>query len=1198
MDAIGSDRSTSASGLGKLLPRALTEKRRRKKQQQQMGSDASSEDLGVRGRSPASSRYTNESENASNHSFPIAEQNDQQLHHNHQPETASIMAVEAEEESMSARPTAVSIHPSQIGYLTTSSQLVQEEHLKGTEPPPQIHASSSEHLPPSTTLPAADAVERNDSFDFTSASLQHPSTTLALPPKSGTKRSPSPAGRLREAFRSRSPNAPSIITTATTTDSGSPERKQASEVNAVSSTDSLDSKHTNESVLNGAQPPASNTQADAAKGVPTERFRRLSRGQTIETSHPPRTPPNGATSTPVIVNTPPTPTDHNQPRSLGSTPTSKRSSDAAPKLIDPVPKIAHRRARSGSGSAGPSKLSNITTAPLTPTPEHGPSPLPTSNFFSSMISAAQNVAQNAATTWTNSLANNNNTPSGGNNGGNNNKSHTNPSTGDTRVEVESYSDSQSQRMESQEPAVKTLGRGDLSLSQLGINDPPSNAASPITSKFVDSMSSRMRADSAPVEAQVSNNPQNDSQTSSQARSYIEPGSAERTTPAGSIYEDAAGLQRSGSVRSSLGRHRKRGSSAVSGQIGAPITATQTALTQTGAMSNNSTTKLTGFAVASARRNRDFHQLFKSVPDDDLLIDDFSCALQLQILAHGRLYVSEGHLCFNSNIFGYVTTLVMSFDEILSVEKRSTALLFKNGLLISTINAKHIFASFASRDSTYQLIVKVWGIRHPSLQSSLNGVRLDETGGDKTEKLDIEEECSISLAGTQSGSEESDDESEDDEEDVYDEDAEDDMNESVVAQPIEQSSTEAAPDKTTSRKPSAALPAADKEVAGGTAAGTGAQNFPGPATHAKTDCGDSDTHYEKHLATDVIPAPLGKVYDLMFGPTSCQYMPKWLTDEQKCFDLQMDDKKGLIADNKSRTYSFIKPLNAPLGPKQTKCIVTEKLDAIDLEKAVSITCSTQTPDVPSGNVFVVKTRYCLSWDEKNQTRINVNCTIEWSGKSWLKNPIENGVVTGQQQYCKDIFASIKASVSSRPRASTGNGVPAKGKRKGRKGRVAASGPASDVEGRTATQTSKQDWGLLEPVRGLLSPVVDIVKPLVTGNLVYGLLVGLLVASWFGFGLSPSNRPASRHPYGGELSYLSYPDRVAAYEEMWRREENELWQWLEERVGLERLGGEGSPSPLPRQRRNVADSREVKEAIRATEEKLRMLKVSLEKSSKSA
>jgi hypothetical protein len=120
------------------------------------------------------------------------------------------------------------------------------------------------------------------------------------------------------------------------------------------------------------------------------------------------------------------------------------------------------------------------------------------------------------------------------------------------------------------------------------------------------------------------------------------------------------------------------------------------------------------------------------------------------------------------------------------------------------------------------------------------------------------------------------------------------------------------------------------------------------------------------------------------------------------------------------------------------------------------------------------------------------------------------------------------------------------------------------------------------------------PILTGNVVYGLLVGLLVATWFGFGTNKSTRQ-----YGQELGYIAYPERLAAYEEMWRREESELWDWLEERVGLERLNGDAPPavkkkaSPDPRVlqekiRDDRMSEREIREAIRVTEEKLRVLK----------
>lgn len=537
-------------------------------------------------------------------------------------------------------------------------------------------------------------------------------------------------------------------------------------------------------------------------------------------------------------------------------------------------------------------------------------------------------------------------------------------------------------MEQKEPAVKTLGLGDLSLSQLGIME--SNAPTPVAARFFDGDKGRYRSDSAPVESgQVATETSMD-QTHRPQSLNDSAANGDKTPPTASLDEKKTDIQRSSSIRSAIGRRRKRGSSAATGgtgtTIGAAIAAANASVARPSAQV--SAPRLTGFAVATKKRNRDFHNLFKSVPDDDYLIEDYSCAIQREILAHGRLYVSEGHLCFSSNIFGWVTTLVIGFDEIVAVEKRSTALVFKNGLEISTLHAKHIFASFASRDTTYDLIVKIWKLRHPNIKSSLNGVRLDETGGDRTEKLEVE---SVSVGGSQSTSS-SDDEDDLEDEDIYDEDEEDeevpDVTQSAEAPALELSS-----EKAPTRKPSGAIlangGAENKDDAALPAAGA---DFPGPATHAPTDCGDVASHYDKVLGDEIIPAPLGKVYSLLFGPQSAAWLGRWLTVEQKCTDFQLEDKRGLTEDVRSRTLSFIKPLNAAIGPKQTKCIVNEALENFDLERSVNILATTQNPDVPSGNVFNVKTRYCLSWAENNQTRIQINCTIEWTGKSWLKGEI--------------------------------------------------------------------------------------------------------------------------------------------------------------------------------------------------------------------
>jgi hypothetical protein len=88
-------------------------------------------------------------------------------------------------------------------------------------------------------------------------------------------------------------------------------------------------------------------------------------------------------------------------------------------------------------------------------------------------------------------------------------------------------------------------------------------------------------------------------------------------------------------------------------------------------------------------------------------------------------------------------------------------------------------------------------------------------------------------------------------------------------------------------------------------------------------------------------------------------------------------------DKTRSYSYIKPLSGSIGPRQTRCNITERMDIFDLEKAVGVIAETCTPDVPNGNNFKVKTRYTLSWGPSNRTRIKASWTIEWTGSSWIK-----------------------------------------------------------------------------------------------------------------------------------------------------------------------------------------------------------------------
>lgn len=705
----------------------------------------------------------------------------------------------------------------------------------------------------------------------------------------------------------------------------------------------------------------------------------------------PATPPNIHGPSLATVVTPPTPTDNRHQRQISS-PTAggalspdaayeKESNSGSDTASSSQSQATHRRVK--SATLIPSKLSNSVSAPLTPAPEEVKTPGgslvagqgPGGGFFSSMFSAAQN----AANSLSNTIASNT--------GNTRSRSGTGSSdpTKEGGEEVILPPGSQKQPVqpgERRQLAVETLGSGNLSLSHLGISE--SSEISPMTSNVDlvggirnDELAAKAEDNAAAraVSVAYSEKP-NGGKAGSVAPSVADTArTAEETTPVRPPAEpETLSLKRTGSVRSRLSgrRRRTRGSSAATGIAVAPLIQ---------GPGGTTAQRLTGFAVANPKRNRDFHNLFRSVPDDDYLIEDYSAALQREILLHGRLYISEGHICFSSNILGWVTNLVMSFDEVISVEKKSTAMIFQNGIVIQTLQARNVFASLLSRDLTYDLIISIWKISHPNLKSSLNGAPVEGIGtGDKTEKAgSVIEDGSVS-------------------EEIYDEDEEDDDDEgdgnlmdandvSTVGSEIGDATKAVirkasalavgAPANGGTVKPSDALESAP-------AGAIATVDFPGPATHEPTDCGDQSAHHEKVLIDTTISAPLGKIYSLMFGPASGAFMRRWLIEDQKSLDLQLeDDKKGLGADCKSMNFSYIKPLGGSIGPKQTRCMISQSLEQFDLEKAVTVACSTQNPDVPSGNVFMVKTRYCLMWGPGNSTRLISTCAIEWSGKSWLK-----------------------------------------------------------------------------------------------------------------------------------------------------------------------------------------------------------------------
>jgi len=893
---------------------------------------------------------------------------------------------------------------SHTGFYTTSSPLFKTSSIE----PPESEGAHAD-IESAVSGPSATGSESATSVDPPRPGI-HTSMTLDVPiDPNGKRRSVSSGKRFKDAFSPDKKNANESTNVSDDADQASSKSGGSKGVRSIfgSRRGSLSSKRAQAAPEEAPPPLPAPIHTDMPDNKP----------RSLEASPLPNTPPHTVIPAPATTVTPPTPTEHRpfNPQILSGEVTDSpesiksRNSISSPGVTTVSPSgnmISHRRVQSASAAHGPSKLSNVTA--LSPLDE-GKSLKNMVNQQSGFFSSVFSVAQNAASSISNTI-------------NNQQRSRTVSSPAPAEVEETSAEGAESlgknsdgsQGEDAKPSAVQTLGTGDLSFSHLEIDVSPGEVIStadgvivtkPATpvDKHKNAAVQRRDEDSAKLEHQHAaravhmayEKPTDSSAIGSPGDDVLDlqstaslPGdgtiTGDHTPPPGSVIDGdiGSGIRRTGSVRSRLARRHRGSSGATTSTVGA-IGASAATLGAPGV--NSSVPRLTGFAVASKKRNRDFHQLFRSVPEDDYLIEDYSCALQREIILAGRIYVSEGHICFSSNILGWVTTLVISFDEVVAIEKENTAMVFPNAIAIKTLHARHTFRSLLSRESTYDLMVNIWKINHPSVKSSVNGTRVTNSTGDKTEKVGEGESDFESVVS--------------EENEIYDEDEEGDIADSFFeAGASANVSDKSLPSRgelsrqasglfTNAMAPSAG-PNANGDSKNGDKSGASKEpDFPGPPTHAPTEYTEPNGQYEKVIKDETIPAPLGKVYTLVFGPASGDFMTKFLVDNQKSGELQFEGTaKGLTNESRIRKYSYIKPLNGSIGPKQTKCISTENLDFLDLEKAVLVTLSTQTPDVPSGNVFATKTKYLFTWAPGNQTRFLMTCTIEWSGKSWLKGTL--------------------------------------------------------------------------------------------------------------------------------------------------------------------------------------------------------------------
>ncbi|XP_063076499.1 GRAM domain-containing protein 2A-like [Engraulis encrasicolus] len=129
-------------------------------------------------------------------------------------------------------------------------------------------------------------------------------------------------------------------------------------------------------------------------------------------------------------------------------------------------------------------------------------------------------------------------------------------------------------------------------------------------------------------------------------------------------------------------------------------------------------------------NKTFHKTFPDIPEEEDLTHAFTCALQKEVLYHGKMYVSSEHICFYSSVLLRATKVIIEVASVHAVRKKNTAKLLPNALSITTNNGeKYMFVSFRNRDGCFRLLSSVC----PHVQTS------DEQTSPQTPQATLDQE---------------------------------------------------------------------------------------------------------------------------------------------------------------------------------------------------------------------------------------------------------------------------------------------------------------------------------------------------------------------------------------------------------------------------------------------------------------------------
>lgn len=396
------------------------------------------------------------------------------------------------------------------------------------------------------------------------------------------------------------------------------------------------------------------------------------------------------------------------------------------------------------------------------------------------------------------------------------------------------------------------------------------------------------------------------------------------------------------------------------------------------------------------RSDDFKRIFKDVPDDERLVVDYSCALQREILVHGRLYVSQNYVCFYANIFSWETLVCLRWKDVTSITKEKTALVIPNAILICTATDKFFLTSFGARDKTYVMLFRVWQnaligepMNAPEMWQLVHSCYGDELGLTSDDEDYVpplppadDEKLSTRLS-VESFSE-------------------------VESGNVEHSVT-GVPDTITETKAEVHhLPRPDPTIDATDLSDTTESEAEKHALKlgVRSSIVCTSPHEGRQISKATLPVHIDQLFTLLF--TNSKFFLDFQTARKTTDLIQSEWTQNEQTSQKVRNLSFTIALSQAIGPRTSHISETQiMLPCSRPGHLYSIDVESVNAGIPYADSFSVLIHYCIMSISENETSIVIYAQIKYKKNVWgfVKSVIEKNCWAGLDEYFSSLIKAL-------------------------------------------------------------------------------------------------------------------------------------------------------------------------------------------------